>query len=180
MSLNSALMPRSVHLVTWIAPSVAIPALRYLSDPRERRNELFLRDASTYAMGTVIYFTVGPLAKKFFQAVNLFKTDMQRNYIAFLLAITANILYAGIGAVKLSQHYARRILPQQRVFSDFNTTCPSPWQVSQPRNLVQTPGFSQFASLHSLPLRPSPRGVFEAMGILNHSQTLAKRHTGPA
>lgn len=108
MQAGSILGWKSVQVITWVAPAIGIPALRYLHDAKDRRKELFLRDATTYSLGTVIYFAVGFLTKKLLTALNLFKNAANRDFASFLMAITANILYAGIGAVKLSQYYAHK------------------------------------------------------------------------
>lgn len=94
--------------VTWIAPAIGIPALRYFQDRKEQRNELFVRDASTYSIGALIYIStlfggqalLNRYAEKQLSAAS-------RKLIPFFVALTANILYAGIGSVRLSQLFSR-------------------------------------------------------------------------
>ncbi|MEI7475091.1 MAG: hypothetical protein WCK67_09980 [bacterium] len=91
-------------VITWTAPSVFIPSIRYLQDPPDRRNELFARDFTTYSIGAGIYFIAGIMSKKLLDKTKLIKSEEVKEFISFLSAITFNILYASIGAIKISQH----------------------------------------------------------------------------
>ena len=117
--------------LTWGAPAIGIPALRYFQDDKENRNALFVRDASTYSVGAVSFwatqygirrlldrmagkeiqlktpnFLHSVLGDKFpKQALNMPKELETIKFIAFAAALAANIAYAGIGAVRLSQWF---------------------------------------------------------------------------
>lgn len=108
--------------VTWVAPAIGIPALRYFQDRKEQRNELFVRDASTYSIGALTFLGVffgGKFALKryaptlnhwFRQKLGAKKPVLYENsieLISFLSALSANIAYAGIGSVRLSQFVSR-------------------------------------------------------------------------
>lgn len=94
--------------VTWVAPAIGIPALRYFQDRKEQRNELFVRDASTYSIGALIYISTlfgGQALLNRYAKKQL--SEPSRKLIPFFVALTANILYAGIGSVRLSQLFSR-------------------------------------------------------------------------
>lgn len=95
-------------VITWTAPSVFIPSIRYMQDPPHRRNELFARDFTTYSLGASIYFIAGITSKKLLDKTKLIKSEEVKEFISFLSAITFNILYAGIGAIKISQHIKKK------------------------------------------------------------------------
>lgn len=104
------LMPRinalkmTKETLTWVAPSVGIPTLRYFQDSKEQRRELFIRDAATYSLGAVTYLVLFYGGKRamghFFPKV---KDDL-KEFIPFVAGLAANILYSGIGAVRLSKY----------------------------------------------------------------------------
>lgn len=106
--------------LTWVAPAVGIPALRYFQDRKEQRNELFVRDASTYSLGALIFLGIffggkavlrryeSPLNQWIEKKWNRPALRLNSNkieLIAYLPALAANILYAGIGSVRLSQWF---------------------------------------------------------------------------
>ena len=95
-------------VLTWVAPSVGIPSLRYFQDSKEQRRELFIRDAATYSLGAVTFLTLFFGGKK---AIGHFFPTMRKEvkeFIAFVPALTANILYSGIGAVRLSKYFSQK------------------------------------------------------------------------
>lgn len=90
--------------LTWVAPSVGIPSLRYFQDSKEQRRELFIRDAATYSLGAVTYLVLFYGGKR---AMGHFFPKMKeelKEFIPFLVALAANITYSGIGAVRLSKY----------------------------------------------------------------------------
>ncbi len=98
--------------LTWVAPAVGIPALRYFQDQKEQRKELFVRDASTYSVGALIYLGLFFGGKSFLKHLKPTLNEHVRDLSAFLVAITANIVYAGIGAVRISQKFHSSTQPQ--------------------------------------------------------------------
>lgn len=92
----------------WVAPAFGIPGLRYFQDSKEQRNELFVRDASTYSVGAMVYLVT------FFGGRKLMQTQFPKmgatvhDFIPFLAALTLNILYAGIGAVRFSKWMSQK------------------------------------------------------------------------
>lgn len=95
------------EVLTWGLPPLAIPTMRYLQDPPESRKQLFVRDASTYVMGAAIYFLVGRGSLHLFNRFKVIPNLVYREMTAFLLGLTANLLYAGVGAVHFS-HWVNR------------------------------------------------------------------------
>ena len=83
----------------WVAPALFIPGIRFFQDSPEDRNKLFVRDLTTYSIGAAIYFLTRGLAGKLIN----FKNESVKNITSTSIALTANILYAGIVAVKMSQ-----------------------------------------------------------------------------
>jgi hypothetical protein len=99
--------PMIQKVLTWTAPAIAIPALRYTQDTHLQRKELFIRDASTYSIGALLFLGTEWAAKKLFDHTNLIQNLARRDLAAFMVGLTVNLLYAGIGAVRLSQAFAR-------------------------------------------------------------------------
>lgn len=92
-------------LLTWTAPALAIPTLRYTQDDRGQRNALFIRDLSTYTIGASIFLVSDMAFRKLFHGLKLAPKTAELG--AFILALTLNILYAGMGAVQLSHWFNR-------------------------------------------------------------------------
>jgi len=119
MSVANAIFPKSFDSAktafVWGAPAIAIPGLRYTQDNHRQRNELFVRDASTYTIGALTYYVGDILATKTFTRYQNFLSrfqwlnkDYKLKFTAFLIGLSANLLYAGIGAVHVSHAIARR------------------------------------------------------------------------
>jgi hypothetical protein len=102
--------------LTWVAPAVGIPALRYFQDQKEQRKELFIRDASTYSIGALLYLGLFFGGKSLLKHLKPTLNEHVRDLSAFLVAITANIAYAGIGAVRISQKF-QSPTPKQTIAS---------------------------------------------------------------
>jgi hypothetical protein len=92
-------------LLTWTAPALAIPTLRYTQDDRDQRKTLFIRDLSTYTIGAALFLVSEIAFRKLFQGQKLAPKTTELG--AFILALTLNILYAGMGAVQLSHWFNR-------------------------------------------------------------------------
>jgi hypothetical protein len=99
---------------TWIVPAIAIPGQRYAQDARDQRNELFVRDASTYTIGAAAYYVGEALTKKVltrYQKVlsrfRVLNSNPKFEFAVFLGGLSANVLYAGTGAVHVSHAIAR-------------------------------------------------------------------------
>lgn len=116
-SIPNRSLIRVGEAVTWVAPALGIPVLRYFQDdPRERRR-LFIRDFSTYTVGAATYF-ICKLA-----ALKLLKSRVpsagHRELYSLIAGVAGNITFAGIGAVRVSR-FLDRILnrkPSQHVTS---------------------------------------------------------------
>lgn len=97
--------------LTWVAPAIGIPTLRYFQDDKAQRRELFVRDASTYTLGALLflgtYFAGKRMMTHFPQLGN-----GARELIPFVTALAVNILYAGVGSVRLSKWF-RASQPQE-------------------------------------------------------------------
>lgn len=88
-------------IITWTAPALFIPSLRVFNDPPKERKKLFVRDFTTYSIGTTLFFVSKSIAYNLLNKV--IKNEGKKNFASFMVAITSNIMYAGVGAVKLSQ-----------------------------------------------------------------------------
>jgi hypothetical protein len=142
-------------ILTWTAPAIAIPGLRYTQDSKTQRKELFVRDASTYSIGTVTFFGTEYIVKKGLDHFKLIRNLDQRALVAFLVGLTANLLYAGIGAVRFSKAFsqyqakkaaekneARKTLPPSVSQTQFSASQPrsenlSPWPTNTVGPLLQ-------------------------------------------
>jgi len=92
----------------WVAPALGIPGLRYFQDSKEQRNELFVRDASTYSVGAMIYLAAFFGGRKLMQHYFPKLGAIAHDFLPFLAALTLNILYAGIGAVRFSKWMSQK------------------------------------------------------------------------
>lgn len=99
--------PSIQKILTWTAPAIAIPGLRYTQDTHLQRKELFIRDASTYSIGAGLFFAAEWLAKKLLDCGNMIQNLERRNLAAFMVGLTVNLLYAGIGAVRISKAFSK-------------------------------------------------------------------------
>ncbi len=100
---------RVAEMATWCAPPLVIPTLRYFQDPPESRRRLFVRDFSTYSLGAMVYFGAKLLALQLFRP--LIRDTMRRQLAALLVGLSANMIFAGLAAVRLSR-LADRHLPR--------------------------------------------------------------------
>lgn len=91
------------NVITWTAPALVIPALRYLNDDKQDRERLFVRDFSTYLLGSGLYLGVQALSYHTLHRVAPHWSLPQVQLASFGLALTANLLYAGVGAVYVSK-----------------------------------------------------------------------------
>ncbi len=92
----------------WVAPALGIPGLRYFQDSKEQRNELFIRDASTYSIGAMVYLVAFFGGRKLMQRYFPKLGAIAHDFLPFLAALTLNILYAGIGAVRFSKWMSQK------------------------------------------------------------------------
>jgi hypothetical protein len=113
-SISAFLTPQKVksltQTLTWTAPAVVIPSLRFVQDVKARpetANELFIRDFTSYAIGATCFLVGKYLANKGFKAAGLFKNDHLREFTAFLTGLTGYLLYSGIGALKVANHFSK-------------------------------------------------------------------------
>lgn len=91
------------EVLTWVAPALGIPALRFFQDAREQRKELFVRDASTYTIGALIFLGTRMVGQSLLRRSSLPMSKAAKDMTAFMVALGANIVYAGVGSVRLSQ-----------------------------------------------------------------------------
>ncbi|MCE3234235.1 MAG: hypothetical protein K0Q50_415, partial [Vampirovibrio sp.] len=127
--------------LTWVAPAIGIPTLRYFQDDKAQRKELFVRDASTYTLGALLFlgtYFAGKRMMHHFPRLG----DGSRELIPFTVALAVNILYAGIGSVRLSKWFrpagqAEPASKPQTQLAGFNA-----WQ-AQPSLRSTLPVYSQ-------------------------------------
>lgn len=140
MLLLAKHLPVVKEVLTWTAPAVLIPSLRYSQDSQEQRKELFLRDASTYSFGAILFLSMGLLGRNLMRRHKVFNTQEARDFVAFLIALGGNILYAGIGAPRLSKSLSKR-----------NSDGLSPPPVySKPEPFIRPPHFAEFRRVEYL------------------------------
>jgi hypothetical protein len=103
--------PMQREIMTWVAPAIGIPGLRYFQDDKEQRKQLFIRDASTYTLGALTFLA---LKNGVLYGLEHSKTILRkipsgetRHTLAFMVGLAGNILYAGIGAIYLSQKFGK-------------------------------------------------------------------------
>lgn len=95
--------------LTWVMPAVFIPTARRIIDGNNYKdtpglaNQLYVRDLTTYSIGAATFFAVRTLAYEALSRTKLIKSDPKAYFAASLAGLGANLLYAGIGAPKLSQ-----------------------------------------------------------------------------
>jgi hypothetical protein len=89
-------------ILTWTAPSAAIPALRATQDPPELKLRLFVRDFSTAVLGGLVFLGASSGIEGWMASNAWMPHTPTRRLLAFGLGLTGNILYAGLGAPRLS------------------------------------------------------------------------------
>lgn len=116
--LTEIMRQRLEILLWWVLPPIVIPSLRWLQDPPKLKNKLFIRDFTTYSIGAVVFFAVKYLSEA---AAGPFIKNLQAKcLLGSAVGLAANLLYAGIGAIKLSQWLTNRsgqraaLLPEKR------------------------------------------------------------------
>jgi len=96
--------------IIWATPALGIPTLRFFQDPPETRKKMFIRDFGTYTVGAATFILTNILTTKTLNKVlkdNIKNRDIKIDFIALGIALLANILYAGIGAVKVSERFSK-------------------------------------------------------------------------
>jgi hypothetical protein len=87
----------------WIGPATLIPAMRYFQDPKETRDQLFVRDFSTYSLGAGLFYGAASLTEKVMDKAKLVKHLPARGFVGFLAGFTAYNAFSGMGALKLAK-----------------------------------------------------------------------------
>ncbi len=91
-------------IIWWGIPPLVVPALRWTQDPPEHRWNLFIRDFTTYSLGTGIFFLGKYLMEK--ATRSRFTNPQAAILFGSAFGLLVNQLYVGIGAVKLSRWLA--------------------------------------------------------------------------
>jgi hypothetical protein len=99
------------EIMTWIVPTLVVPAVRFLQEDKDIRHRLFVRDISTYGVGACCYFLGKLLSLKILQPRIADAT--LRTLISMGLGVTVNMAFAGFGSVRLSKRVARRDVSKQ-------------------------------------------------------------------
>ncbi len=112
---DPALMAERV--ITWCAPVLLIPALRYVQDsdkPKDLRNELFVRDLSSWALGTGIYFASLIVAAKTMNSGKIFKTASEgtKRIATISAAVGAYCTWSGFLGPKFSKFIMKKGLAE--------------------------------------------------------------------
>lgn len=100
-------------IIWWGIPPLVVPALRWTQDPPEQRWNLFIRDFTTYSLGTGIFFLGKYLMEK--ATKSRFTNPQAAILLGSAFGLAINQLYVGIGAVKLSRWLApTKVVPLSR------------------------------------------------------------------
>lgn len=140
--------------LTWVGPAISIPALRYFQDDPQQRKELFVRDASTYTVGAMLYIGVRLAVSQLLNEgkirlgkykIPLFHKPLPlgkgvKEIIAVIAGLTVNVTFAGIGATYFSRLFKSKPLEQP-----LNPT-------SKPAKALYSPYPVMFQSAASQPL----------------------------
>ncbi|MCA9799171.1 MAG: hypothetical protein KC474_06440 [Cyanobacteria bacterium HKST-UBA04] len=93
------------HLMTWVTTPIVVPAARFFIDPPQRRKQLFVRDFSTFVLGSGIYFltlmSASTLLKKAVPALS----PPMKQFIPFLIGMTAYCGFSIFGVRKICQQF---------------------------------------------------------------------------
>ncbi|MDX2084148.1 MAG: hypothetical protein SFZ03_02015 [Candidatus Melainabacteria bacterium] len=91
-------------LMTWLLPSVGIPAGRFLfGDSHADRFNLLLRDGFTYVTGALVFLLGKPLLEKILEVSRLVPNPKVRAFSAFTGALCSNIAFASLLAPRAPQ-----------------------------------------------------------------------------
>lgn len=123
-------------VLTWVAPAAGIPALRYFQDDKSQRKELFVRDASTYMLGAFLFLGLYHGGKRLLANPFITMSGQAKDVTAFMAALTANILYAGFGAVWLSKRYKSSQVQPPAKMDNYVTQPPKPVYFYKPQNTL--------------------------------------------
>ncbi len=96
------------EMAVWGLPAVGIPTLRYFQDDKDERLKLFVRDGTTYTIGALTYFAVSVPVRAMLKKLAKPMTTPVREFFSILAGVGGNVLYAGIGAVKVSEWVSRK------------------------------------------------------------------------
>ncbi len=99
----------AIQGVTWGLPLAMIPSLRFAQDvdkPKKDRNELFLRDFTSYAVGVGLYaVSAFPLTKKLDKVKDL--SPFKKSVLPIAAGTTAFSIWSGVFAPKLSKYLTK-------------------------------------------------------------------------
>lgn len=102
------------RIMTWGTPALVIPALRFTIDSKKRpemSKELFVRDFTTYSIGSSLFFIGSYVGDKLFSAMKVFKEPYKKNFASFLIGLAGYLLYSGIGALYVSEALSKKKKP---------------------------------------------------------------------
>jgi hypothetical protein len=100
--LSDGQAQKAINILTWTLP-VTVPFIRLTQDPPEIRQQLFIRDATTLAVGGVGFLGTQAGFQQLSKRMHWFKgASGQRQLVSFLLAMAGNVLYGSLGAPRLS------------------------------------------------------------------------------
>ncbi len=89
---------------TWVVPAVFIPMGRYLEDKitsPAKKKELFVRDLTTYSVGTALYFAGRGIVNAFANKKGLHSKE--KEFLGNAVGAAAYTAYAAIGSVKFTK-----------------------------------------------------------------------------
>jgi hypothetical protein len=88
----------------WTLAPLLVPALRYLQDPPDKRNEYYVRDFTTLGFGSVVFFGVEALASVLLKQSGRLKPHAEcRQFLSYVVGHSAQLFNACVIAIYLSR-----------------------------------------------------------------------------
>jgi hypothetical protein len=106
---------RIADVMTWVAFPLSVPLMRLTQDEKDERFKLFIRDFSTLFIGAGVFFMAKGMSGKLFELTGILRRQPEtRRLLSLGTGLSANVLFSGLGAVKLSHWAQDRLSPQRR------------------------------------------------------------------
>ena len=107
--LSEAQAHKAIKSLTWTLPTL-VPFIRLTQDSPDIRQQMFIRDATTIAVGGVGFLATEAGFNRLANHLGWFKNAQgNRKLASFLLAMAGNLVYGSLGAPRLSVWLANRV-----------------------------------------------------------------------
>lgn len=177
------------QIARWTLPTAIVPTIRYcFIDPKEKRDTYRARDLTNFVLGALVFWGTKKIALPLLQRTQLVTLTLPKGqrlsqeayqkallqaqeFIAYAVAVTAQVLNNGIAAVKVSRwfeaHHQKR--PLASVGSEFSSTPVSPSPVLSPSfNGVNVQPAQCTQSLRTFPAMSHPPSHASELPPVNH------------